>query len=111
MGHVSLSTLKRIYLLFSSVSSLEYESCQFFKHHGIHLATRVNKQVVSHVELVHLDVWGPLSHEKSFKNVSHFCVEIKTQFGALVKILHGDNAKEYFSTQFTDYMQQHGIHY
>ena len=61
LGHVSLSSLKRLYPQFSSVSVLDCESCQFAKHHRVHLAPRVNKRAASPFELVHSDVWGPCS--------------------------------------------------
>lgn len=38
-----------------------------------------------------------------------FCAEFKTQFNVLVQILKSDNAKEYLSEHFQNYMVQHGI--
>ena len=43
LGHPSLSLLKKLYPRFSSVSSLNYDSCQYAKHHRVHLSPRVNK--------------------------------------------------------------------
>ena len=44
---------------FSSLSSLDCESCRFAKHHRLHSSHRVNKQASSPFELIHSDVWGP----------------------------------------------------
>ena len=38
-----------------------------------------------------------------------FHVEVKTQFGHSIRILRSDNAKEYLSTQFSNYLQASGI--
>ena len=59
LGHPSLLLLKKLYLQFSSLSSLNYESCQYAKLHRVHLSPRVNKRVSAPFELVHYDVWGP----------------------------------------------------
>ena len=59
LGHPSLILLKKLYPQFSSLSSLNCESCQYAKHHRVHLSPRVNKQASTHFELVHYDVWGP----------------------------------------------------
>ena len=41
------------------MSSLDYESCQFAKHHHLSFSSRVNKQANAPFKLVHSDVWGP----------------------------------------------------
>ena len=56
LGHPSLSLLKKLYPQFSSISSLNYESCQYAKLHHEHLSPRVNKRVSAPFELVHSDV-------------------------------------------------------
>ena len=43
LGHPSLSLLKKLYPQFSSLSSLNCESCQYAKFHRVHLSPRVNK--------------------------------------------------------------------
>ena len=43
LGHLSISLLKNLYPQFSSLSSLNYESCQYDKLHHVHLSPRVNK--------------------------------------------------------------------
>ena len=53
----SFSPLKKLYPHFSSLSSLNCESCQYVKLHRVHLSPRVNKQVSAPFELVHYDVW------------------------------------------------------
>ena len=69
LGHLSLASLKRIYPQFSHVSSLDCDSCQFAKHHRVHLGSRVNKRATSPFELVHSDVWGhcPIESKTGFK--------------------------------------------
>ena len=59
LGHPSLSLLKKMCPQFSSLSSLECESCQVAKHHRLSAYPRVNKRATSPFELVHSDVWGP----------------------------------------------------
>ena len=43
LGHPFLPLLKKLCPQFSSLSSLECESCQFAKHHRLHSTPRVNK--------------------------------------------------------------------
>ena len=59
LGHPSLSLLKKLYPQFSSLFSLNCESCQYAKFHRVHLSPRVNKQVSAPFELVHSNIWGP----------------------------------------------------
>ena len=56
---LSLSLLKKLYPQFSSLSSLNCESCQYTKLHRVHLILRVNNRASAPFELVHSDVWGP----------------------------------------------------
>ena len=56
LGHPSLSLLKKLYPQFSSLSSLNYESCQYAKLRRVHLILRVNKRASASFELVHYDV-------------------------------------------------------
>ena len=44
---------------FSSLSSIECESCQFEKHTRVPFPRRLDQQTKSPFELVHTDVWGP----------------------------------------------------
>ena len=59
LGHLSLPLLKKLCHQFSSLLSLDCESCQFAKHHRLSYSSRVNKQASAPFELVHSDVWGP----------------------------------------------------
>ena len=59
LGHLSLPLLKKLYPQFSSLFSLNCESCQYAKLHRVHLSPRVNNQASAPFELVHYDVWGP----------------------------------------------------
>ena len=59
LGHPSLPLLKKLYLQFSSLSSLNCESCQYAKLHQVHLSPRVNKRAFAPFELIYYDVWGP----------------------------------------------------
>ena len=61
LGHPSPPLLKKLYPQFSSLSSLNCESCQHAKLHRVHLSPRVNKQASAFFELVNLNVWGPCS--------------------------------------------------
>ena len=54
---ILFSLLKNLYPRFSSLSSLNYESCQYAKLHCVHLSPRVNKRGSAPFELVHSDVW------------------------------------------------------
>ena len=59
LGHPSLSLLKKLYPQFSSLSSLNCESCQYAKLHRVHVSPRVNNRASASFKLVHSDVWGP----------------------------------------------------
>ena len=59
LGHPSLSLLKKLCPQFSSLSSLDCESCQLAKHHRLPSSPRVNKRASAPFALVHSDVWGP----------------------------------------------------
>ncbi|KAK2993459.1 hypothetical protein RJ640_005153 [Escallonia rubra] len=137
LGHPSLPVLKKLCPQFHDISSVDCESCHFAKHHRSSLSPRVNKRVEFAFELVHSDVWGPCpilskagfryfvtfvddfsrmtwiyfmkNRSEVFAHFSAFCVEIKTQFNVHVHILRSDNAKEYMSGSFQNYMNQHGI--
>ena len=59
LGHSSLPLLKKLCPRFSSLSSLDCESCQYAKHHRLSSRLRVNKRVGAPFKLVHSDVWDP----------------------------------------------------
>ena len=58
-SHTSHSLLKKLYPQFSSLSSLNCESCQYAKSHRVCLSPRVNKRASAPSELVYFDVLGP----------------------------------------------------
>ncbi|KAK3040300.1 hypothetical protein RJ639_028215 [Escallonia herrerae] len=91
LGHPSLPMLKKLCPQFHDVSSVDCESCHFAKHHRSSLSPRVNKRAEFAFELVHSNVWGPCP------------------FNVHVHMLKSDNAKEYMSRSFQNYMNQHGI--
>ena len=121
LGHPSISLLKKLYPRFSSLSSLNCESCQYAKLHRVHLSPRVNNRASSPFELVYSDVWGPCpimsptgfryfvtfvddysrttwlylikNCSELFSHFRAFCAEIHTQFHVSVQNLRSDNAK------------------
>ena len=137
LGPPSLSLLKKLYPRFSSLSSLNCESCQYSKVHRVHLSPKVNKRASTPFELIHSNVWGPCpimsptgfkyfvtfvddisrvtwlylmeSRSEVFYHFSAFYAKIQTQFHVSVQILRSDNAKEYLSEPFKSFMLQHGI--
>ena len=74
LGHPSLSLLKKLFLQFSSMSSLNRESCQYAKLRHVHLSPSVNKRVSAPFEFIHFDVWGPcpVMSPTGFKNFVTF---------------------------------------
>ena len=58
LGHLSLPLLKKLCPQFSSLLSLDCDSCQFSKHYHLSYSPRVNKQARDPFELVHSNVWG-----------------------------------------------------
>ena len=58
LGHPSLPLLKKLCPQYSSLLSLDCESCQFAKHHRLSSRPRVHKQASAPFELVHLDMWS-----------------------------------------------------
>ena len=129
--------MKKLCPQFSSLSSLNYESCQYAKLHHIHLSSRDNKRVSAPFELVHSDVWGLCqvmsptefkyfvtfvddfsrvtwlylmkSRYELFSHFSAFYAQIQTQFHVSVQTLRSDNAKDNLSEPFQSFMLQHGI--
>ena len=137
--HPSFEAYLEVYSSLSSLSSLNYESCQYAKLHRVHLSPRVNKQASAPFELVHSDVWGPYpvmsptgfkyfvtfvddfslvtwlylmkSCSELFSHFSAFCAEIQTQFHVFVQTSRSDNTMEYFSEPFQSFMLQREILY
>ena len=137
LGHPSLSKFQKLVSYFSSLSSLECESCQLGKHTRVLFPKRLDLRTKSPFELVHTDVWGPSrstfnlgfryfvtfindysrctwlflmkTRAELFSIFQKFHAEIRTQFNTYMHILRSDNAKEYFSTPFSSFMSSHGI--
>ena len=59
LGHPNISKLRKMVSCFSSLSSLECESCQLGKHTRISFPKCLESRTKSSFELVHTDVWGP----------------------------------------------------
>ena len=137
--HHFLFLWKKLHPRFSSLSSLNCESCQYAKFHRVHLSPKVNNRASAPFELVHSNVWGPCpvvsptrfryfvtfiddysqttwlylmkNCWELFSHFRAFCAEIHTQFHVSVQNLRSDNAKKYMSEQFQSFMLQNGILY
>ncbi|KAJ9547160.1 hypothetical protein OSB04_019703 [Centaurea solstitialis] len=136
-GHPTLSKLNKIMPSLSSLESFECESCHLGKHtHGV-FPKCINNRVSAPFSLVHTNVWGPSSvcstlgfqyfvtfsddysrstwlflmknRSELFSIFKDFCAEIKTQFGTNIHVLTSDNALQYSSTQFQEFMSSNGI--
>ena len=137
LGHPSLTLFKKLCPQYSSLSTIHCEACQYAKHHRSSSLPRINKRVDSPFSLIHSDIWGPSSivskpgyryfvtfvddytritwlflmksRSELFSIFCNFHAEIKTQFNASIKTLRSDNAKEYMSVEFSDYLSHNGI--
>jgi transposase InsO family protein len=139
LGHLSFSTLSRIYpSLFSSChrESLVCDACELAKHtRGTYpsRALRSNKPF----DVIHSDVWGPcevhsisghrwfvtfidcfsrytwlyLLKNKSdvFSVFKDLFALIRNQFGTTIKILRSDNGTEYINHEFGQFLASNGI--
>ncbi|RVW51869.1 Retrovirus-related Pol polyprotein from transposon RE1 [Vitis vinifera] len=101
LGHPSLSKFQKMVPRFSTLSSLPCESCQLGKHTRVSFPKRLNNRAKSPFELVHTDVWGPC-RTASTLGFQYFVTFID-DYSPI------DNAREYFSAQFTSFMSHHGI--
>ena len=59
LGHPNISKLQKMVLCFSSLSSIECESCQLRKHTRVSFPKRLDQRTKSPFELVHTNIWGP----------------------------------------------------
>ena len=59
LGHPNISKLQKMVPRFSSLSSIECESCQLGKHTCVSFLKRLDQRTKSHFELFHTDIWGP----------------------------------------------------
>ena len=120
LGHPSLSKFRKSVTHFSSLSSLECESCQLGKHTRVSFPKRLDPRKKSLFELVHNNVWGPSRSTSTFgfryfvtfiddysqctwlflkkTRVELFSIfqkfhsEIRTQFNTSIRILRSDKA-------------------
>ncbi|RVW70757.1 Retrovirus-related Pol polyprotein from transposon RE1 [Vitis vinifera] len=103
LGHSSLSKFQKMVPRFSTLSSLPCESCQLGKHTRVSFPKRLNNRAKSPFELVHTNVWGPC-RTASTLGFQYFVTFIDDYSRCTC-----DNAREYFSAQFTSFMSHHGI--
>ncbi|RVW44594.1 Retrovirus-related Pol polyprotein from transposon TNT 1-94 [Vitis vinifera] len=103
LGHPSLSKFQKMVPRFFTLSSLPCESCQLGKHTRVSFPKRLNNRAKSPFELVHTDVWGPC-RTASTLGFQYFVTFIDDYSRCTC-----DNAREYFSTQFTSFMSHHEI--
>ena len=120
---------------FSSLSSIECESCQLGKHTRVSFPKCLDQRTKSLFKLVHTDVWGPFQTESTlgfryfvtfidahsrctwlflmktraelFSIFQKFHVEVRTQFNTSISILRSDNVNEYLSGPFSSFMSSH----
>ena len=119
LGHPNISKLRKMASRFSSLSSLECESCKLGKHTHVSFPKCLESQTKTPFELVHTDVWGPSrtastlgfryfvtfiddfsrctrlflmkSRTELFSIFQKFFVEIRIQFHTSIHILRSDN--------------------
>ncbi|KAJ9675533.1 hypothetical protein PVL29_024456 [Vitis rotundifolia] len=139
LGHPSFVYLAKLFpKLFINKNPASYhcEICQFAKHTRT-VYPQIPYKPSSIFSLVHSDVWGPsriknisgtrwfvtfiddhtrvtwvfLMKEKS--EVGHifqtFNLMVQNQFNSKIQVLKSDNAKEYFTSSLSTYLQNHGI--
>jgi len=137
LGHPSLLKRQRLVPSLTKLSNLHCESCQLGKHTRSHFLDRFNKWASSPFALVHYGVWGLSRHistleskyfvtfiddfsrctwlvliknrSKLFSIFEQVYHEVKTKFGVSIPSSRSDNAKEYLSHQFQNFMSSNGI--
>ena len=65
LGHPSISKLQKMVPRFSSLFSIECESCQLRKHTRVSFPKRLDQRTKSPFELIHTDIWGPSRAEST----------------------------------------------
>ena len=137
LRHSNFSKHWKTVSCFSSLSSLECESCQLGKHTRVSFPKRLESRTKSLFELVHTDVWGlsrtastlgfwyfvtfiddfscctglflMKSRTELFSMFQKFFAEIRNQLHTSIRILCNDNALEYLFAHFSDFLSSHGI--
>ena len=96
----------------------------------------LNQKCTSSFSVIHSDIWGPSrvsslgfryfvtfideysrctsvylmkDYSELLSIFTSFLNEINNQFSQVIKILRSDNAKEYFSSAFSNVLSSHGI--
>ena len=67
LGHPNISKLWKVVPRFSSLFSIECESCQLRKHTCVSFPKCLDQVTKSHFELVHTNVWGPSRTESTLR--------------------------------------------
>ena len=139
LRHPNISKFRKMVPQFSSLSSMECESCHLGKHTCIPFPNSLDEQTKSHFKLVYTNVWGPSRTESTlgfryfvtfvddysrctwlflmktraelFSIFQKFHVEVRTHFNTSIHILRSDNVKEYLSASFSSFMSSHRILY
>ena len=137
LGHPNISKFRAMVPRFSSLSSIECESCQLGKHTRVPFPKCLDQRTKSPFELDHTDVWGASQTESTlgfqyfvpfindysrctrlflmktraelFSIFQKFHVEVKTQFNTSIHILQNNNAKEYLFGPFSSFLSSYGI--
>ena len=65
LGHLNISKFRVMVPRFSSLSSIECESCQLGKHSRVSFPKRLDQRTKSPFELIHTDIWGPSRTEST----------------------------------------------
>ena len=94
LGHPSLSTLKHQVPSLRHQFSMSCEACQLSKHHRASFPSRVVPRVSSSFELVHSNVWGPIT---TVSNKFHYFVTFVDDFSRMTWLLLMKNRSELFS--------------
>ncbi|RVX07367.1 Retrovirus-related Pol polyprotein from transposon TNT 1-94 [Vitis vinifera] len=119
-----------------SQTSYHCEICQFSKHTRT-VYPQIPYKPSTVFSLVHSDVWGPsriknisgtrwfvtfvddhytgnmgFPYERKVRGRAHFQtfnLMVQNQFNSKIQVLKSDNAKEYFTSSLSTYLQNHGI--
>ena len=67
LSHSNIFEFRVMVPRFSSLSSIECESCQLGKHTRVPFPKCLDQRIKSHFKLVHTDVWGPFWTESTLR--------------------------------------------
>lgn len=139
LGHPSLPKLQVMLPSLKSLSRLDCESCQLSKQPRASFPISVFSGSSKPFDLVHSDVWGPVSVTNYFKFkyyllfiddftrmtwlylihdrsevltcFEQFLHEIQMQFSTIIKTFRSDNSPVHKLRQFQSLIHSHGIHH